>query len=837
MSSISNNTNRVAGLISGLETEDLVKAMTANTKNRINSKKQKLQTLQWKQDSYRGVIDKIAEFRDKYLKITSTNSIKANAIMKKCKAESSNDKIIAVSASSGAAAAKYTISKASAAKTASVSTTGAAAEGSVKLDFSKAVNGKNYEVDVILDGAKKSVVFAGGKDAAETKANFLTAANLAFDDIKKADQGFKFGGDDWLEFNSNGDGIYHTFTVGDCEEGLGLTRDTSCKIEKASTLGSIGFAQELKSEDGKYSVNINGTSFEFTDDTTVSEMLNKINSSDAGVKMTFNSVSQSFTLETRDTGAGQELNVYQTKGNLFNALFNIGSDKLGTSKADSAKIEYAINDKFTQNISNELKDKLVNGFKSTDSDLKINLKVDGVERECTIDIFMLKKADASADNNFSADQINAVIKNQLKSQLGDAGEDVELTYSDGALTISSSNHKLEIGENDLGLEVGKTNEKLVTGDKSYMIAEGVNAMSFKVGDETVTVNASTADGTKGIRINDLVEAGLFDIRADGTLVAVKELTAVDDNAKAMLNEHFGKESLSPAVQGDTLTAYGSNSTLVLSSDGVNFTTYTSATNSFTFEGTNINLVGVKEFEAESEDDYITVDTSKDTSAIKDIVKGFVEDYNKLLEDLYGEVDTARPKSKGSYFDPLTEEQEEDMKDEEIEKWNENAKKGLLYRDSNVTKFLGEIRGAMSTYINGFGLYNMGVKLTDRWQDNGKLEIDEAKLDSAIEANGDKIAELFTDPDNGIAAKLEKVVNKAISTDTKKYGYLTSLAGQKNTKTDTDNQIYKQMQSIQDIIDKLEEKYENEQERYWSKFTALEKYMAQMQQQQSYFTSE
>lgn len=55
MSTISNNRavssrNRMSGLMSGLDTEELVKAMTANTKNRINSKQQKLQTLQWKQD-------------------------------------------------------------------------------------------------------------------------------------------------------------------------------------------------------------------------------------------------------------------------------------------------------------------------------------------------------------------------------------------------------------------------------------------------------------------------------------------------------------------------------------------------------------------------------------------------------------------------------------------------------------------------------------------------------------------------------------------------------------------------------------------------------------------
>ena len=64
-------TNRMAGLMSGLDTEELVKAMSANTKARLNSQKQKLQKLEWKQESYRSVISKISDFKNKYLDILS----------------------------------------------------------------------------------------------------------------------------------------------------------------------------------------------------------------------------------------------------------------------------------------------------------------------------------------------------------------------------------------------------------------------------------------------------------------------------------------------------------------------------------------------------------------------------------------------------------------------------------------------------------------------------------------------------------------------------------------------------------------------------------------------
>lgn len=831
--------NRMAGLMSGLETEDIVKAMTANTKNRINSKQQKLQTLQWKQDGYRSIISKISDFKDKYLNLTSSSSVKANAILKKCLATSSNDKITAT-ASAGATPAKYTIREAAAAKTASVSSGGSVAGGSIKLDFSDAKEGKNYEVKVKLDGSVKTVVFTGGANAEETKQNFLDAANNAISDIVHTGQKFEINDESRMVFNGNGDNIYHTFEITDgganMEEGLGIDGDRISRISKSAKLGDIGFDNKLVSEDGKYNININGVSFEFTEDTTVSEMLNKINTSDAGVTMSFSTVGQSFTLESKDTGAGQELNIYQTGGTLLNSLFNISSDKLGVSSADSAKIEYAINGSYTQKIDDS---KLKSGFESTDDKFKFTLNIDGKDRTFEWDLSdVLKKKDDGEE--YSTTEISKALQAKLDMELAEddmSGRDVidlEIEYDSNGLTLTSYDHKFTVVDSNFALEPGKTNERMVNGDEMYVIAPDVKSMKFKVGGNEIEVTASK---NAGISIKDLADNGLFNIRSDGTLVASCEITAVDDNAKAMFDKYFGgKETLVPALDNDVYTAYGSNSTIDVSTDGEHFTTYTSATNLFTFDGTTINLTDVKEFKAETDEDYITVETKKDTSGIKDVLKGFVEDYNKLLEDLYGEINTKRPQKNKAYFDPLTDEQKDEMDADEIEKWEEQAKQGLLYRDNNIQKFLTEIRGVMSVGINGFTLRDMGIKLTDNWRDNGKLEIDESKMDSAIEAYGDKIADFFTG-ENGLAAKLENTIDKAISTRTKKYGYLTSLAGMANTKTDTDNQIYKQMQSIQDIIDKLNEKYESEQERYWSQFTTLEKYMAQMQQQASYFMQE
>ncbi|MGN1135037.1 MAG: flagellar filament capping protein FliD [Oscillospiraceae bacterium] len=607
--------NRMSGLMSGLDTESLVKAMAANTKNRLNAKKQKLQTLQWKQEAYRSNISKISEFQKKFLDWSGDTCIKSNAIMNKYKAESSNDKLTA-SASSSAIPATYYVSAATSASAAQIKSQGSISSDQIVLDFSNNVEGKEYTVKMTLNGTTREVKFTGSTDADTAKANFLEAANNTFKDIKSDDQGFEFkDGTSNLVFNNAGDGIKHTFGVTYNSEAVGLSNSASSLISKTTRLADINFATELEGD--SFAFSINGKEFTFTKDDTIGDIINQINNSDAGVKASFSTANQSFMIESKETGTAGEVNVKQTSGNLLNSLF-------GTS------------DDFT--------------------------------------------------------------------------------------------------------------------DK---------------------------------------------------------------------------------------TVYGKNGTITISSDGENYTTYTSASNDYTFDGTTINIGKLGNFDSSVDGvDEITITTEKDTSSIKDTVIKFIDAYNQLIDDIYGEIQTSRPKKNGSYYDPLTEEQEDEMSSEEIEKWNDQAKQGLLYQDNYLTSFVSSIRGVMgSTRIDGFSIYDMGVSLQADWNSNGKLIIDEEKLEAAIESYGDKITTLFTDSENGLAAKLNNQIDKAISTSSKSTGYLSAVAGIENTTTDKQNALYDQINNMQKLIDSLQEKYENEMERYWSQFTALETYMSNMQAQSSIFGSD
>lgn len=607
--------NRMSGLISGLDTESLVKSMAANTKTRLNTKQQKLQTLQWKQEAYRSNITKISDFQEKFLSWSGDTSIKSNGVMNKFKTESSNSKVTS-SATSTAEPATYYISKATSATAASISSGTSIAADQIVLDFSNNEDGKEYTVEMTLNGTTRNVTFTGSKDADTAKANFAAAANETFKDVKSDDQGFEFNaGTNELVFNNANDGIKHTFSIKYDTDAVGLSNTAYSSISSSTKICDAKFNTAL-SDDALFEFTINGEKFEFErDNISVGAIVATINAADIGVTAKFSSMSQTFTLESNTTGTAGKIEIEQTRGNLLNSLFNTSDD-------------------------------------------------------------------------------------------------------------------------------------------------------------------------------------------------------------------FSQKSVS-----------GTNGTITVSTDGVNYTTYTSASNDYTFDGTTINIGKLGNFDSSVEGvDEVTVTTEKDVSSIKDTVIKFIDAYNQLLEDVYSEIQTSRPKKNGSYYDPLTEEQEDEMSSEEIEKWNNEAKKGLLYQDNYLSSFVSSIRGVMgSAKVDGFTLYDMGISLADDWQSNGKLVVNEEQLEAAIENYGDKITEFFTDSEKGLAAQLNTQIDKAISTSsTKGTGYLTAYAGIEDTLTDKDNALYNQINSLQKLITSLQEKYENEMERYWSQFTTLETYMSNMSAQSSIF---
>lgn len=904
--STASEVTRMSGLMSGLDTESLIKAATANTKSAINARKQKLQTLQWKQEAYRGVITAMSEFQSKYLDIISKDSIRANSVMKANKAESSNDKL-SVAASASAVAAKYSITSVQTAKAAKIEGT-KASSGSVALNFAGAASGENT-VSVTLDGTTRKITFSGGADYAETQDNFLTALNDAFDGVSSAKFSFMDGTSKLMINNASGDKVSHIFTVG-YNEAVGLKNDSSNMISSSATIGSLDFAQRLDGNSYKFS--INGKEFSFTGDTTIKDMMNTINKSDAGVKMSFSGLTQAFTLETTGTGAGQEISISQNSGNLLNALFNISGDELGTTPTiakgltnkmvdDTVKFEFTASksglasgdniiingkalsvtgltqtqksEKITVNGSSVTALKYTNAsgadiYKYSENGVThyatsdgsgytdmmtvesgkvyVNgLEIEGVTEADQLSNMSITKQMQSYSASDYADALNDAYKasfpegkGSFSVQIFDDTADAVITFTPGAdeITAAAVTGSISLADTGHGSDGVFTNYSEAPYPDSYEITKDKKITFALNNSSEITINGTGTDGA--VTIKDLTDSGYFNYDdTTGTLsVAGKNKLDVLDGGVFDIHELFGTTSLVGEDNVGTKTINGSNAQIT-----INGVTLESASNTFSIDGTTFGIEDVKEFTeddiANGDAEEITVNVSKDNSKIKDTILGFVEAYNKLLDTINEQLSTSRPKSDGDYYDPLTEEQEEEMEQDEIDKWNEQAKKGLLYHDSTLSKVFNQIRTAINASVGGMTIQSLGIDTSDDYTEYGKLEIkDESVLDSAIERYGDEIAEFFTDTQKGLGASLNNAVKAAIDTSTNSNGYpkgiLTSVAGVENTRSAQKNMLYTQISNMQTIIERLNTRYESQQERLWKQYTTLETYINTMSSQSS-----
>lgn len=74
-SSIYGNRNIISGLASGLDTETLIENAVKGYQTKIQGLQQKQTQVQWKQDAYRSIIDKMVNLNRKYTSYTSNTNL------------------------------------------------------------------------------------------------------------------------------------------------------------------------------------------------------------------------------------------------------------------------------------------------------------------------------------------------------------------------------------------------------------------------------------------------------------------------------------------------------------------------------------------------------------------------------------------------------------------------------------------------------------------------------------------------------------------------------------------------------------------------------------------
>ena len=319
--------------------------------------------------------------------------------------------------------------------------------------------------------------------------------------------------------------------------------------------------------------------------------------------------------------------------------------------------------------------------------------------------------------------------------------------------------------------------------------------------------------------------------------AVSGLTTTESTTidKMGLGQITGGEQ---SVEGGMVVVGASDAVFVL--DGAEMT---EKSNSFTVNGLTLNLSSTTERKDSTttgttdpdkkEYDTIQITVGKDVDSTYKLVKEAITEYNKLLEEmntLYN-ADSARG------YDPLTDEQKEAMSETDIENWEKKIKDSLLRRDDTLGTLLSSMRNALSTSYKDedgktYSLSTYGI-VTGNYTEKGKLHI-----------YGDEDDGTYATYDDRLKAALDEDPDKVMETLTHIFGNLYSTMTEKCAKTEissaltfyNDKQYNNLLKDYEDDLDILEDRIKELEDRYYKQFTAMEKAMSTLQNQSNSLAS-
>ncbi|WP_291964907.1 flagellar filament capping protein FliD [Caloramator sp.] len=281
-----------------------------------------------------------------------------------------------------------------------------------------------------------------------------------------------------------------------------------------------------------------------------------------------------------------------------------------------------------------------------------------------------------------------------------------------------------------------------------------------------------------------------------------------------------------------------------------YASVTKSNNTFTIDGLTFTL-------NESTTDTIKFSVGIDSKPAIDKIKEFVEKYNEIIDKINKKISEKRAYS----YKPLTDEQKKEMKEDEIKKWEEKAKEGLLKGDSILQDLVYNLRQAFFEPLkdSGISIQEIGLSTSSDYTQKGKIIIDESKLKAALENRPDDVLNLLTktssiayDPNKtytgrgdrnseiGIFQRIKDILEDNIRTtrnSSGKKGALLEKAGLKGDFSEFNNLLYKELQQKDRLIEDLNKKLFDKENKYYQQFAKLEKAMQKYNDQSAWLLSQ
>lgn len=361
---------------------------------------------------------------------------------------------------------------------------------------------------------------------------------------------------------------------------------------------------------------------------------------------------------------------------------------------------------------------------------------------------------------------------------------------------------------DFSLNIGGHDIVGLTADST--IQDVVNAINLKTADTGV---AATYDATLGrfkFTTNDGNEKTVAMTGGLSTaLLGFSGDLTIAKSSKSQIQIKFGDTGSIMNLEGDT--------------------------NEFKVDGLTIKIN-----DSFSTGDAVKLNTAVNTDVVFNSIKDMIKDYNDIIETLNKEYSTKRNRD----FPPLSNEQRKELSETEAKAWDEKAKAGMLFGNSDIGNLKNDLRAVFFSDSSAMSqLKEIGITPSTEWKDGGRIVLDEEKLKKAISENPENVKTIFSKPKSdtdsgGFMLKLKDVTDKYAKTEGSTKGVLIEKAGSTFSPLSmTKNKLLEQSQRVDKIIASLNRTLANEETRYQKQFTNLETVYARMNAQAGWLTQQ
>ncbi|MCU7936390.1 MAG: flagellar filament capping protein FliD [Candidatus Thiodiazotropha sp. (ex Dulcina madagascariensis)] len=381
------------------------------------------------------------------------------------------------------------------------------------------------------------------------------------------------------------------------------------------------------------------------------------------------------------------------------------------------------------------------------------------------------------------------------------------TFQDSVSALSSSddfNHFTATSGNQDAYTVSADNTATAG---SYSITVDDLAVAHKLGSTTLIASSDTLIGNAGDQMTITIGSDSFTVD-----IGARSLSSIQD----LINQATDNVGVTAGIVQESDTSVH----LVLTSDNTGLANQISVAFTDSLGGSITDPMGMTQIQA-ADDAQITIDNtyviSRSGNSISDAIQG-------VTIELLAETASASQ---------LTVKRDTDSVSNAVsglvDGYNTllsaigDLRNGELDGDGTLRLIENQIRSLMGGKASVSGIYQYGSQVGIAFEKDGTLSFDSTELTEALTADRDAVVDLFSNDDQGLAFRLDALVESMLSTS----GLIDAKEDGLNARVDAAN----------DQIDRMAYRLELTERRYRAQYTALDTLLGQLQSTSDWLTGQ